>query len=261
MLFDDFFDNLQFLNKGSHGRVLSGYYKKDDKCRALKVFHCSEEGQSIECLRELSILEFLDHPNIIQRIDTLRQGVVIGIVIENMTCNLNEDMRCRNDFDVRLGFAKQILNGLMYLHDQNIMHRDLKPENILIDEREGLRIADFGHSRFYKTKAHKYTVDVCTPLYRCIELWEKNDYYTIDVDIWSVGCIFYELSENVYLFEEMKANEHWIEQLNVFLQEPLKLSSVKEQFKDVLRLSMTRSPRPSAESLLKIMMNSSPVDL
>lgn len=254
MSFLHFFDHLSFLSQGSHGRVLTGHYKKDGHDRALKVFNISHEGQSIECLRELSILEFLDHPNIIHRFEVLREDDVIGIVMEKMTRNLNEDMKTRNDLIIRLGFAKQLLNGLTYLHNQDIMHRDLKSENILIDEADGLCIADFGHSRFYKTKEHKYTIDVCTPHYRCIEIWEKNDHYTIDVDIWSIGCIFYELSENILLFEDKETDEDWIEQLKVFLDDSSKFSSIKEPFKNILTMTMTRTPRPTAESLFKIMM-------
>lgn len=254
MSFLHYFDYLLFLNEGSHGKVLTGPYKKDGHDRALKVFNMSDEGQSIECLRELSILEFLDHPNIIHRFDILREDAVIGIVMENMSRNLHEDMKARNDYNIRLGFAKQLLNGLMYLHEQEIMHRDLKSENILIDEADGLRIADFGHSRFYKTKNHKYTIDVCTPHYRCIEIWEKNDHYTIDVDIWSIGCIFYELSENVLLFEDKETDEDWIEQLRLFLDDSSKFTFIKEPFKKILTLTMTRTPRPKAESLFKMIM-------
>jgi len=44
-------------------------------------------------------------------------------------------------------YASQILSGLVYLHDNNIMYRDLKPENILLDENGNSCLADFGISK------------------------------------------------------------------------------------------------------------------
>ncbi len=84
---------------------------------------------------------------------------------------------------------KQILDGLNYLHKQNIAHRDIKPANILINSQEVVKVADFGLA---KKLAFHSTVKVCTMWYRAPELFLGYKTYTPNIDVWSVGCIAIE---------------------------------------------------------------------
>lgn len=104
----------------------------------------------------------------------------------------------------------QILSGIEELHDNRIFHRDMKPHNILINSNNQIKIADFGLARNYTIPDRQYTQDVVTLWYRAPEILLSNYYfifilildseYSIPVDIWSVGCIFYELLTKQPLF-------------------------------------------------------------
>jgi serine/threonine protein kinase len=73
------------------------------------------------------------------------------------------------------------------------MHRDIKPENILIDSQNILKLADFGLSRTISFNNTVLTQPVVTLWYRAPELLLGCDQYSFSIDMWSVGCIFFEL--------------------------------------------------------------------
>ena len=87
---------------------------------------------------------------------------------------------------------KQICLGLKEIHDAGITHRDLKPANIFIDENLRIKIGDFGVS----TSSNYFTTQIGTQEYMAPELQVKKksgDKFSNKVDIYSLGCIFYEL--------------------------------------------------------------------
>ena len=88
-----------------------------------------------------------------------------------------------------------VLQGLDCLHSRGIMHRDLKPANILLNNSGGLKICDFGLARHCRTsdlESH-YTPLVVTMWYRAPELLLGYREYSTAVDMWSAGCILFEL--------------------------------------------------------------------
>ena len=87
---------------------------------------------------------------------------------------------------------QQLLEGVSYMHKNQIMHRDLKPSNLLVNRKGDLKICDFGLARGYKPN-RCYTSPVITLNYRPPELLLGCRKYGLGVDIWSCGAIFGEL--------------------------------------------------------------------
>jgi NIMA (never in mitosis gene a)-related kinase len=86
----------------------------------------------------------------------------------------------------------QLVLGLQYIHDRKIVHRDIKPQNVFLTRVGVAKIGDFGVAR-----ALDGTHDLCqtvigTPYYLSPEVW-SNEPYNSQTDIWSLGCILYEL--------------------------------------------------------------------
>lgn len=100
----------------------------------------------------------------------------------------------------------QIFQGLAYLHLNNLVHRDLKPDNILLNEKNEIKITDFGWSRKIESKKDPTTKWIANILYRAPEVCLEVDSHDWRVDIWAMGCIFYEILEK-QLFVDADSNE------------------------------------------------------
>jgi len=88
----------------------------------------------------------------------------------------------------------EIVLGLKYLHENKIIHRDLKPSNILINEKNEVKIGDFGLARIFSNIDKKrYTNQVVTVCYRAPELFLGETNYSTKIDVWSLGCILIEI--------------------------------------------------------------------
>lgn len=95
---------------------------------------------------------------------------------------------------------KHILLGVKEIHAKNIIHRDLKPLNIfisLVDNK--IKIGDFGISKQLDPNKNYAQTQIGTILYVSPELI-KGEKYTNKTDIWSLGCILYELCELKLIF-------------------------------------------------------------
>lgn len=87
-------------------------------------------------------------------------------------------------------FFQQIISALDYCHRHNIVHRDLKPENVLLDEKQNVKIADFGLSNIMKDGEFLKT-SCGSPNYAAPEVISGKYYAGPEVDIWSCGVILY----------------------------------------------------------------------
>lgn len=96
---------------------------------------------------------------------------------------------------------RQILNAVQYMHSQKVFHRDLKPQNILISNKGIIKIADFGLSRIVGHRLQTMSKEIETLWYRSPELLLGTVRYDFSVDIWSIGCIFYEIAQGNVLFQ------------------------------------------------------------
>ncbi len=105
-------------------------------------------------LREIKLLSFFDHENIISLLDVPRPPSKTGyndiyIVTDLMETDLHRVIYSKQDLsdDHIQYFVYQILRGLLYMHSANVAHRDLKPSNILVNKNCDLKICDLGLGR------------------------------------------------------------------------------------------------------------------
>ncbi|KAJ1617182.1 kinase-like domain-containing protein [Pavlovales sp. CCMP2436] len=91
-------------------------------------------------------------------------------------------------------YMKQLLEGMHYVHANNVLHRDIKGANLLLNNRGELKLGDFGLARrFDRDKVEHFTNRCITLWYRPPELLLGTTRYTTAVDMWSIGCVFAEI--------------------------------------------------------------------
>ena len=158
-------------------------------------------------LRELSTLKRLHHLNIINLIDYKLEDTETWILMEYMNTDLMKFFAANKDNPKVMNekffknIAYQILQGLNYLHSEQIIHRDIKLENILYDETNNIaKIGDFGLSRVFDYSLESQYTDVGTYPYKPPEILLGLKKYTTTFDIWSVGCLLVQICTMSLLF-------------------------------------------------------------
>ncbi|NXD01653.1 STK36 kinase, partial [Certhia familiaris] len=187
---------LEMIGEGSFGRVYKGRRKNSAQVVALKfipkVGRSEKELKNLQ--REIEIVRDLHHPNIIQMLDsfeTAKEVVVVTDYAEGELFQILEDDGSLPEDQVQT-IAAQLISALYYLHSHRILHRDMKPQNILLGKDGVVKLCDFGFARAMSIHTMVLTSIKGTPLYMSPELVEERP-YDHTADLWSVGCILYEL--------------------------------------------------------------------
>ncbi|CAB1322694.1 unnamed protein product, partial [Coregonus sp. 'balchen'] len=189
---------------GTYATVFKGRSKLTDNLVALKEIRLEhEEGAPCTAIREVSLLKDLKHANIVTLHDIIHTDKSLTLVFEYLDKDLKQYMDdCGNILsmqNVKI-FLFQILRGLAYCHKRKVLHRDLKPQNLLINERGELKLADFGLARAKSVPTKTYSNEVVTLWYRPPDVLLGSSEYSTQIDMWGVGCIFYEMAAGRPLF-------------------------------------------------------------
>ncbi|KAK3018016.1 hypothetical protein RJ639_004736 [Escallonia herrerae] len=195
------YDKLDKVGQGTYSNVYKARERDTGKIVALKkVRFETSEPESVKFMaREITILQKLDHPNIVklEGLATSRMQYSIYLVFDFMQSDLS---RIISRPDERLtepqvkSYMQQLLSGLQHCHDRGILHRDIKGSNLLIDKNGMLKIADFGLANYYNSeKKRPLTSRVVTLWYRAPELLLNSTDYGIGIDLWSAGCLMAEM--------------------------------------------------------------------
>lgn len=199
------YNRLDVLGEGTYGVVYRAMDKVTGQYVALKKVRLdrTEEGIPQTALREVSILQEFDHPNIVNLLDVICADGKLYLVFEYLEEDLKKAIEKQAGGYSGMELKRlvyQLLDGLYFCHRHRIVHRDLKPANILLNSGNVLKLADFGLARAFQVPMHTYTHEVVTLWYRAPEILLGEKHYTPAVDMWSVGCIFAELARRKVLF-------------------------------------------------------------
>lgn len=160
----------------------------------------STHGLDLSTVREIKNMQRIRNKHIIELFEVFYYNKCINMVLEYAPYNLEEIIKNKRfvimPSDIK-SIVLMVLKGLYAIHRKFIVHRDLKPSNILIDANGIVKIADFGLSR---DLSENMTSCVVTRWYRAPELLFGSKTYGLNVDLWSLGCIFAELFLRVPFF-------------------------------------------------------------
>lgn len=136
-------------------------------------------------------------------LDVIESGSHLYLVFEYLNQDLKkllENTQIGLPTRTMKSYTWQLLQGLAFCHVNRIIHRDMKPQNLLVDKNGYIKIGDFGLARAFEIPMRVYTHEVVTLWYRSPEILLGTKQYGPSVDIWSLGCIFAEMSNKKPLF-------------------------------------------------------------
>ena len=206
------YTNLAPLGMGAYGLVSSAFDNKLKTNVAIKKFSrpFTSELHAKRCYREICLLKFVQHENVIALIDLFTPAARyddfndVYVVTELMDADLQNILKTHRLEEEQVQFlVYEILRGLKYIHSAGIVHRDLKPSNLAISSDYDLRILDFGLARQAENEMTGY---VATRWYRAPEIMLNWMRYDTKVDVWSVGCIMAEMISGKPLFPGNERN-------------------------------------------------------
>ena len=257
MSLDDF-EFGRILGKGVFGSVIIVKRKKDKEIYAMKrvkIYGLSKRELE-NSFNEVRLLASLDHKNVIGYREAFydQNSTTLNIVMEyaddgDLSTKIKENLKNKCYFEEHIIWSTliQILEGLKYLHNSDIIHRDLKSANIFLTKTGIVKIGDLNVSKIIgKNMAITQTG---TPYYASPEVWNDNP-YNYKCDIWSAGCIIYEMSSLKLPFRGTSMQSLYSNVMKgEFEPLPLKYS---DDLMKIIKLMLAKNPkkRPSAEELL-----------
>ncbi|KAI0660353.1 Pkinase-domain-containing protein [Cubamyces menziesii] len=199
----------ELIGKGTYGRVYVALNATTGEMIAVKQVEMPRTASDKDDTRQVSVVEALklesetlkdlDHPNIVQYLGFEETPTFLSIFLEYVPGgSIASCLRKHGRFDeeVTKSFTGQILSGLEYLHSRGILHRDLKADNILVETSGVCKISDFGISKRTDdiNMAAMYTAMQGTVFWMAPEVVNsKGKGYNSKIDIWSVGCVVFEM--------------------------------------------------------------------
>ncbi|XP_060907853.1 serine/threonine-protein kinase Nek2 [Labrus mixtus] len=260
------YEVLYTIGSGSYGRCQKIRRKSDEKILVWKELDYGNMAESEKqmLVSEVNLLRELKHPNIVRYHDRIidRSNATLYIVMEYceggdlsslITRCIKERRYLEEQFILRV--MAQLTLALKECHRRSdgsatVLHRDLKPANIFLDIKQNVKLGDFGLARILNHDTSFARTFVGTPYYMSPEQVNRMS-YNEKSDIWSLGCLLYELCAlsppfTAYnqreLTEKIREGKYrripyrYSEELNTLLSKMLNL-------KDYLR--------PSVESILQ----------
>eukprot|EP01050_Picozoa_sp_SAG11_P003113 SAG11_NODE_169_length_13635_cov_13.307993_6_plen_1033_part_00 len=194
------------IGSGAFGRVIL-VSKGDEKfcIKQIDVVRMSKKEQD-DAIKEAKMLKKFDHPNIVRYEDFFIDGPKLCIVMElaedgDLYARVKKQGGKRFSEQQVLNWFVQICLAIKHVHDRKVLHRDIKTQNIFLTRGGSIiKIGDFGISRVLGSTHEKAKTQVGTPYYLSPEIC-LDKAYDHKSDIWSLGCVLYELTTLKHAFD------------------------------------------------------------
>lgn len=196
----DGYELLDELGSGSTGTVYSARHLETGESVAIKLLNdqaAKETEVQQRFVREVSVLERLRHPNIVEhRGCGIHEGRLYFAMELLNSGTVKRALKVRGVLRWRQAtkVAAQVCAALAYAHKEQVIHRDLKPANLFLSAEGKVKVGDFGLAR--DNSSHRLTIEgqtVGTCRYMAPEQVRGEQELTGAVDLYALGCLLYQM--------------------------------------------------------------------
>merc|ERR1719469_1020748 len=167
----------------------------------------TSDAERNDAVKESRVLASFKHPYIVRYRDSFHEDGWLCIAMEYCAGGDLADRIRKNRQASRFGAEEQVLRwftqaalALKYIHDKHVLHRDLKPGNFFLSKSGNLKMGDFGIAKVLECTAACAQTRIGTPYYLSPEICFGKP-YSWGSDVWSMGCILYEMCINRVPFD------------------------------------------------------------
>ena len=270
----------RLIGQGAFGKVNLGLNTLTGRIVAVKSFNKNNSeltGENMKKIKyETDLMKKLNHPNITKILEMFEDEKYFLIIMEYINGgNLFSFVKKRRKLSEKTAkfLFRQIILGIKYIHEQNIVHRDIKLENLLIDLNNNVKICDFGIGRKITSKKQLLHDQCGTLMYMAPEILlstKEKGYEGFPVDIWSSGISLYIMlsgslpfnykknkkGENDDENEENEEEEDSISdkskkndednfelQYSIVYKEPKPIEKISDEARDLLKGLLNKDPK------------------
>ncbi|XP_042110706.1 serine/threonine-protein kinase Nek3 isoform X5 [Ovis aries] len=189
---------LRVIGEGSFGRALLVQQESSNRMFAMKEIRLPKSLSDTRISRkEAVLLAKMKHPNIVAFKESFEAEGHLYIVMEycdggDLMQKIKHQKGKLFPEDMILHWFTQMCLGVNHIHKKRVLHRDIKSKNVFLTQDGKVKLGDFGSARLLASPMAFACTYVGTPYYVPPEIWE-NMPYNNKSDIWSLGCILYEL--------------------------------------------------------------------
>ncbi|XP_065669490.1 serine/threonine-protein kinase Nek1 isoform X7 [Hydra vulgaris] len=240
------------IGEGSFGKAVLVKKKSNGRQYVIKEMSIKEQS---EAHKEASVLSQLKHPNIVSYLESFQGNGNLYIVMDYCESgDLHQMIVNQNGVKIEeskiLDLFVQCCLAVKYIHERKILHRDIKTQNIFLTMNGIVKLGDFGIARILKSTMDFAHTCIGTPYYLSPEIVEGRPYNSKS-DIWSLGCVLYELVTLKHAFEAIN--------MKVLVMKIIRGSysplpnEYSLELKSLVAHCLKRNPseRPSVNTLLK----------
>ena len=247
------------IGEGAFGKAWLVHKKDDLNSRfVIKEVNISKMSrrEKDDARNEITVLSQMKHPNIVSYQGSFEEAGKLYILMDycdggDLHTKISSLKNQLFDEDQIINWFVQLCLGIKHIHDRKILHRDIKTQNIFLNRQATIvKVGDFGISKVMNSTVELARTCIGTPYYLSPEICEGRP-YNHKSDVWSLGCVLYELVSLKHAFEAGNMNNLVLKIIKGSY--PALPTKYTKELRNLVGILLKRQPkdRPSVNEILK----------